>query len=184
MAYLRDILYIYMCLKIDCLLITDNQNLICIFLYLIYTSMSLSNCFSKDNKYLRICSNLSTITTFFSNRIYIVIYCLKHFHIHYSINLSQKSIWGTHGKYYYFCFTEGETEVQNIQVTFLRSWSTQQKLPTLTQSWGTLGKQYSIWRNKHSHSWDCKSQTHDKHDIIKTQVLILSYKHSCLRKAT
>lgn len=69
-----------------------------------------------------------------------VLYCLKHFHIHHSINLSQKS-WGAHGKNYYFCFTDGETEAQSIHMTFLRALHTKQKIPALTQNPEAPGKE-------------------------------------------
>jgi hypothetical protein len=41
---------------------------------------------------------------------------------------------------YHFCFTEGETEAQRIQGTFLKALCSKQKIPPLTPDPGDPGR--------------------------------------------
>lgn len=94
--------------------------------------MTLSDCFIQDTKYWRIFPNSSTITTLFSNHIYIVLYCLKHLTSIIPL-ISHKNRMRFTWKELLFP-AEGETEAQSIQVTFLGMRSTKQKTPPLTQN--------------------------------------------------
>lgn len=102
-----------------------------------------------------------------------VLHCLKHFHIHHSINLSQKSYEMSMERTIFLLSREGKwsSGPSNDYPKSIVRWA---KIPALTQNPGTPGKA-AFHLKAHSHSSDGKHQRHNTCEMLKTQIFILPY---------
>lgn len=103
---------------------------------------------------------------------YMVLYCLKHFQIHHSINLSQRSYEMLMER---TSFHRGKMKLRAFKWLSKEHCALSKRFLLWPRTQALLGKQHSTWRRKHSHSSDGKHQRRNTCEMLKTQIFILPY---------